>query len=235
MSATDSNAFITFTKDVEDALGSTAFESRLQEIIKAVNVRGLLNAFLHPTIQDSLTSRGCEASYFHSNGFLKLTLAGVAPEWVLRLHIWKGPPKINENDIHDHCGFFISRIIRGSLINQTFDFTGPNDGREYYEFRHTVGANPPVVWVGIKRLILTEETIINSNTTYFLPDTVIHRTIPTQDFPCITLVLQGPKRKTSSMIYRNSQRKSDASDGSFNHEEYISYIQEALNYAEASH
>ncbi|MDQ5844869.1 MAG: hypothetical protein M3539_06185 [Acidobacteriota bacterium] len=195
--------------DIDKLVSKRSSEEDLKEFINGVNTEKLLNSCL-ATAKSKITHLNdvCKSSYDHPNGFVKLTLVDRIPAWALRLHIWRKPVNEIENDLHDHCGYLVSKIVKGELINDVYERCDETRGSTYFSYADVLDESQhKLAYLGMSNLILQRREIFRSPISYFLGGDVIHRTAPFAGFPVISLVLQGPKYKTTSLIYRLSERK----------------------------
>src|ERR1700733_1197721 len=182
-------------------------EKGLLEMVDGINPRRLLAGCLLLSARQEYSEEVCALSYQHPNGFIKLVLINRIPYWALRLHVWRDPISANENDIHDHCGYLVSKVLDGELVNEIYRVLDKDKGAgvssKFLEYEdvlshgiHTLTAT------GTRLLALERREIIRSGSLYYLDDSVIHRTISAVRASSMSLVLEGPRTKKSRKVYR---------------------------------
>jgi hypothetical protein len=174
----------------------------------------------------------CGVSYNHPNGFAKIVLVDKTPAWALRLHIWRAPVPKHQNDIHNHCGYLVSRVIRGELINEIYEECERGSGDRYFLYEDVLERSVhKLSYVGMRSLIAKSSEVVSGGASYYLDGPVIHRTVPSRDFPLITLVLQGPKVSMTSLVYRSRRRElAEEVSTMCSKEFFIGLLEEAVRY-----
>lgn len=146
-------------------------------------------------------------SFMHPNGFIKLVLYHFANGSKLRLHIWPIKKAVVQNDPHNHTGNFISRILKGSIINQTFSIN--SDGQSYQHYKDFLKINEHRLDYkkSVHLKIDSTETFLK-NESYQMNHQIIHRTVPINDNTA-SLVLSMEKRKEYSDVFKINSEKAD--------------------------
>lgn len=94
---------------------------------------------------ERLLAEAARQSYRHQLGFSKFVLMADDAGRCLRLHIWDSPFTVQE-DIHSHCAHFHSRVVLGSLSENSFDMVaGDSHARFRYRFDAAAGHSVAVV------------------------------------------------------------------------------------------
>jgi hypothetical protein len=197
---------------IDQLAASQLVRSVLLSYIGELDARRILEACLLRGQDESYLSTVCGSSYAHPNGFSKLTLVDRNPAWSLRLHVWPRPVMDAENDCHNHRGYLVSRVIRGKLVNELYtdrdDLTALNF--LCYEDRLDSSMHH-LEQIGVRSLALDRRETICSGDTYFLDGLEVHRSVPLDPFPVVTIVLQGPVSLRHSLVYRRFRRPSEES------------------------
>jgi hypothetical protein len=144
----------------------------------------------------------CRRSYAHPNGFTKIGIAS-GRDWALRLHVWQRTPPDVYNDLHDHCGFFVSRVLLGGIRNEEHVAELLSSSVRYLKYRDRL-TNSVHRLVADGEIALSKGDVIlyRRGDQYSLTRSVIHRTVPEPPFPVATLVLEGPREQEYSNVYR---------------------------------
>lgn len=112
-----------------------SFENENQEMLEVVkdasNLK-LLEGINRLLEDEDLLQSAAKKTYRHQLGFMKVVLMSKPNGGSLRLHVWDQPEGIPE-DIHSHCASFISRVVRGSLVENAFELT-PGETHAYFRY-----------------------------------------------------------------------------------------------------
>ena len=167
-------------------------------------------------------TRIAAASYRHDNGFLKLVLsqqAAVVSE--VRLHVWglvhpdKGErQEIDRGNIHSHSSDFVSLVLSGGLIEETYCednalcapvsaegirvakvLCGSRGMEEQYE----------MTGIGESVLYRTSTTEITAFHIHGLRSDVLHRVEPFRN-ETVTMCFQSTRRSTGTLVYSDTSR-----------------------------
>lgn len=116
------------------------------------------------TDQQRLTE-AARLSYRHQLGFCKFVLMHDDAGRCLRLHVWDSPFAVQE-DIHSHCAHFRSRVVFGSLTENSFDLVlGDSHSRFRYNFDASVGRSVAVT-DGVTGVCLRKRRTLSRGDTY---------------------------------------------------------------------
>jgi hypothetical protein len=179
--------------------GSQALLPAADEIVQ----HGHLAEYLH----DQLGPRAATfcgsmpVAYRHPNGFIKIRLASLKDfDWTVRLHIWaKGS---SDYDIHSHRWDFASRVIFGSLAENTYKLTaGEGDYRQYrcspsLEGRYTLDFQSNC------NVELDDQMWYQQGTSYERDARALHMAHTNSSSGAVTFFVQGPAAKFSTTVIR---------------------------------
>lgn len=118
----------------------------------------------------------------------------------IRLHVWLEDGAMTDNDYHNHSFDFNSRIIRGAIQNEIFEFREDRNGSET-EFLVSYGnGHSEVNPSGRKGRLIKLLSFTNvAGSEYFLSSRAIHRASPIIT-PLVTL-LSTDQRNTAINVY----------------------------------
>lgn len=146
-------------------------------------------------------------SYWHPNGFAKIVLhTSDEPEFRIRLHVWPRSTEVRlgESNPHSHRWDFASTVLAGDGLI-TSEFAEATDSGGTYD-RYRYGTDPDdkagLVVDGRVRLSEREMPIINRGRIYTCDTSVIHTVRPAGTPLTATLVVQGPQKSPSTVVYR---------------------------------
>lgn len=184
-----------------------AHQGELLSFIGKLEATQVLGACLLLGQDKSYLSTVCGSSYVHPNGFSKLTLVDRSPAWCLRLHVWRRPVIDAENDCHNHRGYLVSRVLRGLLVNELYSDRDDRTASKYLCYADTLDDSiHRLEQIGVSRLALDKREAICSGSSYYLDGLEVHRSVPLDPFPVVTMVLQGPVSRSASLVYRRFRR-----------------------------
>lgn len=192
------------SSQIEACLGDDEYLVVLKEIVARVDVKFLLNEALGRCQDEPLyRERLCRSSYRHPNGFIKLALLNESADWAVRVHHWPEPVDEEHNDIHDHCGPFVSRILGGALENINYVEDSGEEHPAYHVYRDFLDDSVHSFHsLGMQRLRIDDVRVLEKGMVYHLGADIIHRSSPRSPFPCTSIVIQAPKEKRYSTIYK---------------------------------
>lgn len=146
-------------------------------------------------------------SYWHANGFAKLVLH-VAPSFRIRLHIWPaGDAHRGETNPHSHRWDFASSVLVGDgLITTEYEECADEecaDAAPFVRHRYARGvpdgpALYPVAHVGLRPVSRRPITALGR---YATEISKVHTVEPIGSCMVATLVVQGPHRADSTVVY----------------------------------
>lgn len=151
-------------------------------------------------------SRTVARSYWHPNGFAKLTLH-IFPEtgFRIRLHIWPAVPgePLGESNPHSHRWDFASTVLTGTGMHMVEYAESTTTGRPYNRFRYGEDpSNPALLRAdGSVRLERIATPHVWRGGVYTCDTAVVHTVVPVDNGLTATVVVQGPHRTPSTVVY----------------------------------
>ncbi len=107
------------------------------EIVRDVSNDGVRNCLEGVLSDGQALATMAKLSYRHQLGFLKLVVRPDDPAVCLRLHVWDRLAQVQE-DVHSHCAPFQSRLVLGSLRENSFSLSS---GSSHALFRYRFDAD----------------------------------------------------------------------------------------------
>jgi hypothetical protein len=144
-----------------------------------------------------------ERSYWHPNGFAKLVLH-TDVDHKIRLHVWPaGKDRLGESNPHSHRWPFASTVVAGGGLCMV-EYVEAATGRRYERYRY--GGDPTnraaLVADGDARLARRAGLHNRLGGVYSCDTDVVHTVAPVGHALTATLVVQGPQRTRSTVVYR---------------------------------
>ncbi len=145
-------------------------------------------------------------SYWHPNGFAKLVLhASAEPEFRIRLHVWPASdkPSRGESNPHSHRWDFASTVLVGEGMHMVEYEESVERGRPHRRYRYgTDPANPAaLVADGAARLKITRPQHVWHGDVYTCDTSIVHTVQPIGAGLTATVVVQGPRRTPTTVVY----------------------------------
>lgn len=168
---------------------------------------------------DSTVSDLAGRSYWHPNGFAKLVLhVSREPEFRIRLHVWPvtpAGPLAGESNPHSHRWEFASTVIAGDGLHMAEYRETEQGGKPYDRYRYGCDAAGPAALLsdGAARLTRIASPHVGRGQIYSCDTTVVHTVAPIGAGLTATLVLQGPHRSSSTVVYCIPGRSEDQPNG----------------------
>ena len=205
-------------------LQQTQLEDKItfyHELFSTVNAAFLISVIDEILKSDEIITRITQTSYKNITGFLKIVLVSSDKEsWKLRLHIWQ---EDGIEDLHNHKWDFYSKIIQGTIIQDTYTIANNYIDRknsQKYSIREPISLMPQDVHgkkpcpcrdlYSLKSsnnfayLYKSSSTIISENFSYYMPYDLIHTIKPSQD--AVTFVFTSEQvQENSNVFLLNSQ------------------------------
>jgi hypothetical protein len=153
-------------------------------------------------------------SYWHPNGFAKLVLHSSAdPQFKIRMHVWprSRTSSRGETNPHSHRWEFASTLIagRGMLMSEYREVA--EGGSPFIRYRY--GTNPalPALLVadGAARLAEARSPRLSRGGVYVCGTEVIHTAEPLGEHLTVTVVVQGPHRTSTTVVFRSPDASED--------------------------
>jgi hypothetical protein len=155
-----------------------------------------------------------EKSYAHPNGFIKIVLFS-QPRFQLRLHLWR-IPEVNANgstgNAHNHRWNFAAAVLAGAYRYR--EYREDNGGERFhsYSYEASRGAGSyALVPTGMRRLSCVFDAHLPAGSVYTLAADVVHRVSCETRHRTVSLVLQGPRARSTVEVYAMSALASGAS------------------------
>lgn len=159
----------------------------------------LLNAILTERDRRENVSR---RSYRHPNGFEKLVLlAGDAPYYKLRLHVWHPNARPIRSDIHNHRWNFGTKLLVGEYEMQLFrtDKTGRRRYSYWYEPANRA-TSFSLDYNGVVCVKVAVHINVSEGSSYLLAHDTLHRVTVGANTTVVSLVLQGQRRADTTTV-----------------------------------
>jgi len=177
-------------------------------------------AWLDGLCQNDLTVRDlARRSYWHPNGFAKLVLhVSREPEFRIRLHVWPVVPAgqpAGESNPHSHRWEFASTVIAGDGLHMAEYRETEQGGKPYDRYRYggDVAGPSGLLPDGAARLTRIASPHVSRGQVYSCDTTVVHTVEPIGSGLTATLVVQGPHRSSSTVVYCIPGRSADQPNG----------------------
>jgi hypothetical protein len=156
--------------------------------------------------QDESVVRAVAArSYWHPNGFAKLVLHS-EPACKVRLHVWPASstwPRPGEANPHSHRWDFASTCVVGDGLHMV-EYTESDRGARYTRYRYGADVTDRAALLadGSVRLARIAAPHVHRGQVYSCDTSVVHTVVPIGTALTATLVVQGPQRSPSTVVYR---------------------------------
>jgi hypothetical protein len=158
-----------------------------------------------------------QRSYWHPNGFAKLILYSEQGTR-LRLHVWpaaSGGPRLGESNPHSHRWQFASTVVTGDGLHMV-EYRETDQGGKHYD-RYRYGADPTdraaLSPAGQTRLARRVNLHVHAGQVYRCDTDIVHTVAPIGQELTATLVVQGPRRTDSTVVYRKPGLGDDQPNG----------------------
>jgi hypothetical protein len=164
----------------------------------------LRNMVDDPDTRNQIASR----SYWHPNGFAKLVLH-TASAFKIRLHIWPaGYARHGETNPHSHRWEFASAVLSGdglTIVEYEESPVGEPFVRHSYRSGPTDGqtALTPIAAVRLRSVVSHD---IAAHGRYVTEVGTLHTVSPVGSSLVATLVVQGPHRADSTVVYCSPEK-----------------------------
>lgn len=137
----------------------------LSAVVRDASNMALLRCFDLLLADERLLTEAARRSYRHQLGFCKFVLMADDAGRCLRLHVWDSPFTVQE-DIHSHCAHFHSRVVLGSLSENSFDLV-LGDSHARFRYRFDASADHSVaVTDGLTGVCLRERRTLSRGDAY---------------------------------------------------------------------
>lgn len=155
-------------------------------------------------------------SYWHPNGFAKIVLHS-SPDFRIRLHVWpkSEQPSRGESNPHSHRWEFASTVIAGKGMHMV-EYSETTEGGKHHK-RYWYGtdpANPAALLAdGEARLKKTGSPHVRNGEVYSCDTTIVHTVRPLDAGLTATVVIQGPHRTPTTVVYCEPGQTDDQPNG----------------------
>ncbi|WP_420805373.1 hypothetical protein [Amycolatopsis decaplanina] len=155
-------------------------------------------------------------SYWHPNGFAKMVLHASA-DLRIRLHVWpeSSEPSRGESNPHSHRWEFASTIVAGEGLHMV-EFRETTEGGKPYD-RYRYGADPanPAALLadGQARLAVEKTPHVRLGEVYSCDTGIVHTVRPIEAGLTATVVIQGPHRTSTTVVYCEPGQTDDQPNG----------------------
>ncbi|MFJ9785702.1 hypothetical protein ACIRSS_39445 [Amycolatopsis sp. NPDC101161] len=155
-----------------------------------------------------------ERSYWHSNGFAKLVLhTSAEPEFKIRMHVWprSEASRRGEPNPHSHRWEFASTVLtgRGVVVPEYREASEGGDPFGRYRYGTDPDAPEALVADGAVRLVKTRSPRVSRGDVYSCGTEVIHTLEPLGTDLTATIVVQGPRRESTTVVFRARGRSEE--------------------------
>ncbi|MEV7038044.1 hypothetical protein [Amycolatopsis sp. NPDC051061] len=188
--------------------GSRPGSNQLQAAAEHLRAhRGAFGAWLRDLAADApAVAEIAKRSYWHPNGFAKIVLhTGVEPEFRVRLHVWPESETVSrgESNPHSHRWEFASHVLAGTGMHMV-EFTETTErGKPFRRFRY--GADPanPAALVSDGEVRLKRRAVphVQTGDVYTCDTSIVHTVRPVDAGLTATVVVQGPRRTPTTVVY----------------------------------
>jgi hypothetical protein len=195
--------------DIAELVGGSADTERLRDGLRRLTEDlGLFRHWLAELREDRAAVQDVvRRSYWHPNGFAKIVLCtSDDPEFRIRLHVWprSAGERLGESNPHSHRWDFASTVLAGDgLITSQFAESEDSGGSyDRYRYGTDPGNKAGLAVDGRVRLTEHEMPVIARGRLYTCDTSVIHTVRPAGSRLTATLVVQGPQKSMSTVVYR---------------------------------
>ncbi|WP_328450928.1 hypothetical protein [Amycolatopsis sp. NBC_00438] len=212
-----------FPRGLAEILGGDGARTGLSHLEKAaweirVEPRPFVTWLTALLEDDAKVAEIAGRSYWHPNGFAKLVLHTAAePEFRIRLHVWPESDVVSpgESNPHSHRWEFASHILVGTGMHMV-EFTEVTEGGKPFR-RYRYGADPAnpaaLVAAGEVRLRRTRSPHVVRGEVYSCDTDVVHTVRPIDARLTATVVIQGPRRTPTTVVYCEPGESDDQPNG----------------------
>ncbi|MEU5262816.1 hypothetical protein [Amycolatopsis sp. NPDC021455] len=200
-----------FLRQLAETLRGTGSPPGLAELAAAAEhvgaTRGAFTAWLRDlTADDAAVAEIAKRSYWHPNGFAKIVLhTGIEPEFRVRLHVWprSETPSRGESNPHSHRWEFASHVLAGTGMHMVEFAETTEGGKPFRRYRYgTDPANPAALAAdGEARLKRRAVPHVQGGDVYTCDTAVVHTVRPIDAGLTATVVVQGPRRTPTTVVY----------------------------------
>jgi hypothetical protein len=168
---------------------------------------GYLAEYLHDFIRVGPSNRVEDrpVAYRHPNGFTKIRLASLEDcSWAIRLHIWA--EQASDYDIHSHRWNFASRVLAGSLTEETYALTGDSGRYSMYRCAPSVGGRYSLDFLHGCDVRLDSTHTYNAGSSYERDSKALHMAFTMPSSPAVTLFIQDSEQADFTTVISRPAR-----------------------------
>ncbi|MGH3394977.1 MAG: hypothetical protein ACRDPO_09825 [Streptosporangiaceae bacterium] len=172
--------------------GSAALLPAADEIVQHGHLAEYLHDFLRR--EPGVQFEEDPVAYRHPNGFTKIRLASLNDYgWAIRLHVWA--EQASDYDIHSHRWNFASRVLSGSLTEETYALAGRETGNySMYRCASSVNGRYSLNFQHDCDVTLVSKNSYDEGFSYERDAKTLHMAYATPASPAVTLFVQGSER-----------------------------------------
>ncbi|WP_181775263.1 hypothetical protein [Amycolatopsis pittospori] len=178
---------------------------------------GTFLAWLEEILVDEESVRAAaKRSYWHPNGFAKIVLHASA-DFRIRLHVWPDSekPSRGESNPHSHRWEFASTIIVGEGMHMVEYRETTEGGKPHTRYRYGADpADPAALHAdGEARLKKVYSPHVLRGEVYSCDTRIVHTVRPIDAGLTATVVIQGPHRTPTTVVYCEPGQTDDQPNG----------------------
>lgn len=178
---------------------------------------GTFLSWLEEILDDEEAIRAAaKRSYWHPNGFAKMVLHASA-DFRIRLHVWpeSEEPSRGESNPHSHRWEFASTIVAGEGMHMVEYRETTEGGKAHDRYRYGADpANPAALLAdGEARLAVEKIPHVRRGEVYACDTDVVHTVRPIDAGLTATVVIQGPHRTPTTVVYCEPGQTDDQPNG----------------------
>ncbi|WIX84432.1 hypothetical protein [Amycolatopsis sp. DG1A-15b] len=222
-----------FPREVAESAG-IPFRPGLAELRAAAEyVRGArhsLAAWLRDLVaDDAAAAEIARRSYWHPNGFAKILLhTGVESGFRIRLHVWPAADVVSpgESNPHSHRWEFASYVLAGTGMHTVEFAETAEGGKPYRRYRYGTDPADPAALVadGAVRLKRLGVPHIRGGDVYTCGTSVVHTVRPVDAGLTATVVVQGPRRTPTTVVYCEPGESDDQPNGDLSADDFKNLV-----------
>jgi hypothetical protein len=181
----------------------------LMVAVDEVTQNGLITEYIHNLLSHH---PGCAddmpLAYRHPNGFTKIRLMTRKEcEWAVRLHVWA--EGASDYDIHSHRWDFASRIVAGSLTEETYDLTSESGEHAKYRCAPSIEGRYDLKFENSCGVHLASRNMYTQGASYERDATTLHMAYAQPSSRAVSVFIQGQERVAFTTVIRRTRSDLD--------------------------
>ncbi len=189
---------------------------------------GTFLSWLEDTLRNEEAVReAAKRSYWHPNGFAKMVLH-LSPDFRIRLHMWpkSETPSRGESNPHSHRWEFASTVIAGEGMHMVEYRETSEGGKRHQRYRYgTDPADPAALKAdGEAWLKKTGSPHVWCGDVYSCDTEVVHTVRPLDANLTATVVIQGPHRTPTTVVYCEPGQTDDQPNGELSETDFRTLV-----------